>query len=217
MYYRLFIFGDSFADNKRLNTHKGGIRNHFIPQEDLPKLWSEQLRFKINPREYYNYGKIAKGPMYSMNLIRKENFSKDDLIIVVLSFHDVPSNDLVEINLKNQNFIHSLNAKTLVFHVYYNEAFKHEYTFPLSLYNISYYEILSNLEEIYKRRWDKRVNHLSWINHDILCDCIISMLDNKNDFFYDDFEFKFLKLNEAYHSKINDQYLVENKLGYIYD
>jgi hypothetical protein len=43
------------------------------------------------------------------------------------------------------------------------------------------------------------------------------MLDNKNDFFYDDFEFKFLKLNEAYHSKINDQYLVENKLGFIYD
>tara|TARA_B100000949_G_C14108877_1_gene377472 strand:- start:21 stop:659 length:639 start_codon:yes stop_codon:yes gene_type:complete len=212
MYDRLFIFGDSFADNKRLNSHKSGIRNHFVSQEELPKLWSEQLKTKINPREYYNYGKISRGPMYSMNLIRKEKFSKNDLIIVVLSFHNVPSNDLVEINLKNQNLIHSLNAKTLVFHVFYDEIFKHDYTFPLSLYDISNNEILSTMEEISKRRWDRRINHLSWTNHNILCDCVISMLNDKNDYYYDDFKFKFLKLDDAYHSK-----LVENKLGFIYD
>ena len=93
-----------------------------------------------------------------------------------------------------------------------SEILNHEYTFPLSLYDISNYEILSKQEEISKRRWDRRVNHLSWSNHNILCDCIIKMLNGFNNFYYDDFNFKFLSLDAAYHTE-----LVENKKGFIYE
>jgi len=213
---QIFIFGDSFADNDRLNTYKGGIRDsnlHKVNKNDLSKLWTEKLKNNLNHSEYHNHGQIARGPYHTMNMIKKQTYTEEDLIVAVLSFHDVIDNDrLFEINLKHQNYIHSLKAKTIILHVYYDEILKHEYTFPLSLYDISNYEILSKQEEISKRRWDRRVNHLSWTNHNILCDCILKMLNGFNNFCYDDFNFKFLSLDEAYHSE-----LVENKKGFIYE
>ena len=96
-YNRIFLYGDSFVDNKRLNTHKAGIRDDFVHDADLPKLWTEQIKNKINFEEFFNNGVIAKGPNYTMALIIQQEFDSDDLIIVVLSFHDVPSNnDLFE-------------------------------------------------------------------------------------------------------------------------
>ena len=208
---KIFVFGDSFVDNLRLNTFKRGIRDdetHRVNQLELPKLWTEKIKRELNPNNFYNFGKIARGPNHTIDLIKKQKFKKEDLLIVVLSFHDICYDSMETLyleNLKNQNFIHSIDCTTLVFHGHYNEILFHKYTFPLSLIEISFNEILSSREKIYERRWDKRINHLSWENHEILYNCVIKMIKGENNFYYDDFEFKFLDLDDAYHDELTEE------------
>lgn len=204
---RLFIFGDSFADNYKINKKSG-----YVSPQDLSLLWTEKIKVHLNPEKYYNLGQCATGPTHTINRIKNINFFDNDLLIVILSFHDVDVNNLFEINLENQNYIHKLPAKTIVLHVYYNEKLSHPYTFPLSLFDISWNEIFSNYDDIKVRRWDKRVNHLSWCNHDILANCVLEMLGGNNKFFYDIFNFKFLKLDDAYHPD-----LYNSNTAFIYD
>ncbi len=204
---RIFVFGDSFADNVRINKKSG-----YILQEHLHLIWSEKIKNFLKPKKYFNYGACATGPTHTINEIKKINFTENDLVIVILSFHDVDNDKLFDINLKNQNFIHNLSAKTIVMHVHYDEKLCHPFTFPLSLYDISMNEIYSSLSEIQVRRWDKRINHLSWCNHEILFNCVIKMLDGFNDFYYDMFDFKFLNVDEAYHPD-----LYNSNIKFIYD
>ena len=208
---RIFLYGDSFVDNKRLNSHKYPIRKHYVSDEDLPKLWTEQLKSKINHNEFFNFGKIATGPTHTIDLIKEQNFSSNDLLIVNLSFHDIFSvkesgffNDLelYKINFENQEYIHSLKCTTIVSHNYYDTIMEHQYTFPLSMNELSFNEIIAKYDDICQRRWDRRINHLSWKNHDILSNCILKMIDGFNDFNYYDFEYKFLTLDEAYHPEL---------------
>ena len=53
------------------------------------------------------------------------------------------------------------------------------------------------MRDIKKRNYDKRIGHMSWINHDILLNCCLKMLNGEKDFHYHQFEFKFLTLDEA--------------------
>ena len=64
-----------------------------------------------------------------------------------------------------------------------------------------------------KRRYDRRVNHLSWCNHQILFNCCLKFINGDKDFSYDEFEYKFLKLDEAFHSETYES----TKLSFIYD
>ena len=202
---RIFLYGDSFIDNKRLNSHKYPIREHYVSDEELPKLWTEQLKLKINHNNFFNFGKIGTGPTHTIDLIKEQNFSSNDLLIVNLSFHDIfPTHDfeLYEINLENQKYIHSLKCTTIVSHNYYDKIMEHPYTFPLSMSELSLNEIIAKHDDIWQRRWDRRINHLSWKNHDILSNCIFKMINGFNDFNYYDFEYKFLTLDEAYHPEL---------------
>ena len=97
-------------------------------------------------------------------------------------------------------------------HVHYDEKLNHPFTFPLSLYDISMNEIYSNSDKVKNRRWDKRINHLSWNNHDILFECIIRMIKGDNNFSYDMFNSKFLSVDQAYHSD-----LYNSDTEFIYD
>ena len=170
----------------------------------MPRLWSEKLRAQLKPEVYFNFGITNTGPAYVMQKIKKIDFLEDDIVVTVLSIHDVNKPELIDFNLKNQNYIHNLPAKTIVLHVNYSEKLSHPYTFPFSLLDISWNEIDADRTEIKKRRWDKRINHLSWCNHDVLFDCILDMIDGNNKFTSDRFHKQFLSLDKAYHSDLYD-------------
>ena len=207
IFKRIFIYGDSFVDNTRINKKSGKVL-----QKDLPLLWTERIKNYFKPKEYFNYGICATGPSHTVNEIKKVSFSDNDLLIAILSFHDADFKRLFDVNLENQSLIHDLPAKTIVMHVHYDEKLNHPFTFPLSLYDISMNEIYSNSDKVKNRRWDKRINHLSWNNHDILFECIIRMIKGDNNFSYDMFNSKFLSVDQAYHSD-----LYNSDTEFIYD
>ena len=113
----------------------------------------------------------------------------------------------------DQKYIEELSCSKIIFHNDYTEEYKSRNIFPLSLENISRYEINEKSDEIMKRRYDKRVNHLSWCNHKILFDCCVKFIDGNKYFSYDEFDYKFLKLDEAFHSETYES----TKLPFIYD
>jgi len=188
---KIYAFGDSYIDNYHINK-KAGI----VSKKDRPKLWIEQLCEFYAPKFYYNYGHAGADSKSIMTEIEKHNFTKDDLIVVVLS-NNPPSG--VDNNLKYQEYILHLPCSKIIFHNDYLPEYESSYTFPLSLEEISTNEILSNIKEIKTRNYDKRIGHMSWINHDILFDSCVKMINGELDFHYHQFEFKFLTLDEAFH------------------
>tara|TARA_B100000949_G_C14272655_1_gene448072 strand:- start:680 stop:1300 length:621 start_codon:yes stop_codon:yes gene_type:complete len=188
---RIFVFGDSYVDNYRINK-KSGI----VPEIDKPKLWIERLVEFYAPNSYFNYGHAGSDSKSIIIEIKKHNFLKHDLIVAVLS-NNPPSG--VENNLEYQKYIMNLPCAKIIFHNDYLKEYKSPCTYPLSLEDISTNEILSNINEIKKRRYDRRIGHMSWINHDILFDSCIKMINGDNNFYYEQFEFKFLTLDEAFH------------------
>lgn len=194
---RLIIVGDSFADNSRINKKSG-----YVTEEQLPLLWTEQLKLQLHPDQYYNFGTCATGSSVAIQHVRDMQVQSSDILIAILSVHD--SDDHIFENLGYQEEIHSLPAHTIVMHVDYDERLAHPYTLPLSLMDISWNEIRASYDEIKTRRWDKRVNHLSWVNHINLQESVLSMLGSNNEIGYDDFEFKIITLDEAYHPDLYD-------------
>ena len=98
---RIYAFGDSYIDNYHINKKTG-----FVSKKDRPKLWIEQLCEFYAPKSYYNYGQAGEDSKLIMTEIEKHNFTKDDLIVVVLS-NNPPSG--VDNNLKYQEYIFNRN------------------------------------------------------------------------------------------------------------
>lgn len=193
-YHRIFAFGDSYIDNIHINKKSG-----LVNDDDRPKMWIEKIVEFYKPRHYFNYGKSGSDSNFSIDKIKNfqicnpYGFAHDDLLIVVLSNNP---NSGVRNNLEYQKYIIDLPCSKIIFHNEYNDEYKSKHTFPLSLEDISCHEIY---EKNINRRYDKRVNHLSWINHQILFDCSIKFINGNKFFSYDDFEYKFLNINEAFH------------------
>lgn len=210
-YHRIFAFGDSYVDNNRINKKSG-----FVDEDDRYKIWTEKIINFYKPRHYYNYGKSGSDSKYTYEKIKNfqlcnpYGFTDNDLLIVVLS-NNPPSD--IKNNLKYQKYIEDLSCSKIIFHNNYIEDYKSKSTFPLSLENISLNEINEKSDEIRNRRYDKRVNHLSWCNHQILFDCCIKFISGDKYFSYDEFKSKFIKLDEAFHSET----YVSTKLSFIYD
>ena len=213
---RIFVFGDSYVDDRRPNSFKKDEGRISLIQ-DQDKLWTHQVKNHLQPLQFYNFGKIGKGPRHTIHSINRQNhfrkFDKNDLLIVVFSFQDAPFDEIYEINLEYQKYIQSLPSQVLIFHCYYDIIFNDQNVFPLSLIDISNNEIVANHSDISSRRTDKRINHLSWVNHDILYNCVIKMLLGFNQFNYSDFEYKFLDLDEAYEPELREPSLK----AFIYD
>ena len=190
-YHRIFAFGDSYVDNHLINK-KSGI----VSKNDRPKLWIEQLCSHYAPKFYYNYGHAGADSKTIISKIKQCEFKENDLIVVVLS-NNPPSG--VDDNLEYQKYILNLPCKKIIFHNDYLPIYESPFTFPLSLEIISTNEIISKMRDIKKRNYDKRIGHMSWINHDILLNCCLKMLNGEKDFHYHQFEFKFLTLDEAFH------------------
>jgi len=210
-YHRIFAFGDSYIDNIRINKKSG-----LVDENDKPKMWIEKIVNFYKPRHYFNYGKSGSDSKYTIEKIKNfqlsnpYGFTDNDLLIVILS-NNPPSD--VDNNLNYQKYIEELSCSKIIFHNDYTEEYKSRNIFPLSLENISRYEINEKSDEIMKRRYDKRVNHLSWCNHKILFDCCVKFIDGNKYFSYDEFDYKFLKLDEAFHSETYES----TKLSFIYD
>ncbi len=213
---RVFVFGDSYVDDKRPNGFKKD-EGRLSLIHDQNKLWTHQLKNYLQPTQFYNFGKIGRGPRHTIHSINRQNhfrkFEKNDLLLVVFSFQDVPFDNIYEINLIYQKYIQSLPSQVLIFHCYYDIIFEDQNVFPLSLIDISNNEIIAKHADIASRRTDKRINHLSWVNHNILYNCAIQMLSGFNQFEYSDFEYKFLDLDEAYESELREP----SQKAFIYD
>ena len=194
-YHRIFAFGDSYIDNNRINKKSG-----YVSEKDKKKLWIEKIVNFYKPKYYFNYGKSGSDSKYTIEKIKKFNitnpfgFLKDDLLIVVLSNNPYSG---MKNNLQYQKYIIDLPCSKIIFHVNYLENYKSSNTFPLSLEKISYLEI--NAQKIDNKKYDKRINHLSWCNHQILFDCCVKFIEGHKNFYYEQFEYKFLNLNEAFH------------------